>query len=141
MNEIQLRQEASRLTNEVLDRVAGKSWRGSPLHPTACFVEGQGRRSDAPDGTRFIPMRRAVADALAARGLREPVSLTHLRDCWWVAQVDAAHIHDALEFGGAYCTVVSHTDELLHTYFQGYAEVVQGPFSSERIARKALSRT
>lgn len=139
MKDIQSRQEADRLTRETLDRVAGKGWRGSPFQPTVCLIEHRVRQGDVPEGTQFIPMSRSVANQLFARGLSEPVSLTHLKGSWWVAKIDAAHVHSNLEYGGAYCTVVASTEQLIHVYCHGYVEVSQGPFSSQDEARQAPS--
>ncbi|MBN8504335.1 MAG: hypothetical protein J0L58_07650 [Burkholderiales bacterium] len=66
------------------------------------------------------------------------MSLTHLKGLWWVAHVDAAHKHSDIEFGGAYCTVVASTMDLIHQYSSGYVEVTQGPFDTAEEAQAAM---
>lgn len=138
MNELELRQEAARITQDALTKAAGPAHAAALNVRPVCLIEHRVRRGDVPDGTVLIPMSWAVANQLQGLGLREPVSLTHLRHRWWVAQVDAAHIHTKLEFGGGYCTVVASTEQLTHEFVNGYVEVRQGPFDSQ--ARAAAAR-
>lgn len=137
MNELELRREAARITRLALDKASGRKPPVAHSERPVCLIEHRAHRGDVPDGTLLIRMSWDVASRLHEVGLREPVSLTHLKDRWWVAQVDAAHIHANLEFGGAYCTVVASTDELLHRYTGGFVEVVQGPFNSRQQALDA----
>ncbi len=141
MNDFQLRQEAVRITQEVLSRAAAKGHATERVVRPRCLVErhpSQGDLSNVPDGTVLITMASGVAAELAKLGLREPVSLTQLKGLWWVAQVDAAHIYRFMEYGGAYCTVAASTHQLVHEYSSGYCSLVQGPFETAEQARQAI---
>ena len=141
MNDYQLRQEAARVTQEALSRAAATGHTTERVVRPRCLVErrpSQGDLPNVPDGTVLITMASGVAAQLAALGLREPVSLTHLKNLWWVAQVDAAHIYRFMEYGGAYCTVAASTQQLVHEYSFGYCSLVQGPFETAEQAREAI---
>lgn len=138
MNELELRQEAAHITSETLSRAAVSSAKKASCVRPVCLIERSASPDDVPIGTVMIPMSQEVARHLHSLGLQEPVSLTHLQDRWWLAQVDAAHFHPMLEFGGAYRTVAASTADLLFRYTAGYVRAVQGPFTSEAEALALL---
>lgn len=139
MHEQLLRQEAARETRALIERLTAATAQQRVSRPLVCLVRPNTPLDGAPEHARLTRMNARVADALAGFGLHAPVSLTHVGGFWWVAHVDAAHLHCDLEFGGAYCTRVVCTLELSSRLVDGYTEVIDGPFASEAEARAALS--
>lgn len=139
MHEQLLRQEAARETRALIERLTAATAQKRASMPLVCLVRPNTLPDGAPEHARLTRMNARVADALAGFGLRAPVSLTHVGGFWWVAHVDAAHLHCELEFGGAYCTRVVCTAELLGRFADGYTEVIDGPFASEAEARGAIT--
>lgn len=133
-------QEAEAAAREALHRAGGPAYvrLDASMKPTVCLSRNLLNRGELPASARITLMSESVARALAIFGLQAPVSLTNLTGLWWVARVDAAHIHDNLEFGGAYCTLVAGTEELIHRYSDGYAEVTRGPFATREEASASL---
>lgn len=141
MNERSMQHESAEMVRDLLRRVMGPAAdrQASSLHRTVCLGLSHANQGDMPEHARVALMRQPVARALAVFGLQAPVSLTHLKGLWWVARVDAAHIHDNLEFGSAFCTRVASTEELANRFSDGYAEVTRGPFSTREEAQASLS--
>lgn len=106
---------------------------------TVCLSRSLKNRGELPATARITLMGETVARALSILGLQAPVSLTHLVGLWWVARVDAAHVYENLEFGGAYCTRVASTLELIENFSDGYAEVTRGPFATQEEAAACLA--
>lgn len=133
--------DADHVANELLRRAGGHAFGrvDSPTKRTVCLSRSFQNRGDMPATARITLMSESVARALAVFGLRAPVSLTHLTGLWWVARVDAGHVYDSMEFGGAYCVKVATTDELIWSYSDGYAEVTRGPFATKEEAAASLN--
>lgn len=138
MHEQLLRQEADRQTRALLDRLTVANARQRALRPLVCLVRPDTPAGGAPAHAQLTRMNERVARNLAGFGLHPPVSLTHVSGFWWVAHVDAAHLHSELEFGGAYCTRVVSTADLLTRFVDGYVEVIDGPYMSALEAGAAL---
>lgn len=112
---------ANRLAIEVVKSVSGGrlgSHRGTYL--TSSFAP-----MDAlPITATFRKMSNAVACRLAELGLREPISLEQVHDCWWQVRIDAAELGISMEYGCAYVTRFLSTSRLAEIGF----EVIDGPF-------------
>ena len=127
IREYQLRQEAERLSREVIAQAAGPK-NSQANDRLGYLVTYFGKRSDLPEGAVLCKMLPAVVRNLAAQGLHEPVSLQSLTGKWWLAHVDAAFDDSRMETGGAMVKKVATTEDLLYQYSGYYCEVIAGPF-------------
>jgi hypothetical protein len=121
IEELRKLDQANQLAIEVVRSVSGGqlgSHRGTYL--TSCFAP-----LDAlPITATFRKMSNSVACRLAELGLREPISLEQVRDCWWQVQIDAAELCMSMEYGCGYVTRFISTSRLAEIGF----EVIDGPF-------------
>ncbi|MFG6468401.1 hypothetical protein [Roseateles sp. BYS87W] len=137
MHEPLVSQEAYRETRALIDRLTRSTVVQRMDKAPVCLVCEDTPDGSAPEHSRLTRVSPRVARTLAGFGLRGPVSLARVSGFWWVAEVDAAHLHSELEFGGAYCNRVVSTAELGTRFTRGYVQVIDGPFVSEAEARAA----
>jgi len=130
LNEYLARQKAIQLAEEAIKNAAGPK-RSHVVQRTVVLATSFTERSDLPAGTTICKMQPAVADALSAISLYEPVSLAALPGRWWVANVDASAENPNFEPGGCTVRVVASTEQLQCHYGAYYCEVIAGPFDDD----------
>lgn len=129
LNKFLAAQDAKRLARHAMGKAAAPQT-SKVVSRSVCLVTSFAQRADLPVETSLIKMSPAVVEALADRGLHEPVSLKLLPDRWWIAQADASTDNPNFEAGGATIEVIADTEMLAVRYSTSYCEVTHGPYGS-----------